>query len=44
NSLDSVYSNGLTEGCNNKIKVMKRICYGYRNYDRFRKRIVHCFS
>ena len=44
NSLDSAYSNGLTEGCNNKIKVMKRIGYGYRNYDRFRKRILHCFS
>ena len=44
NSLRSPYSNGFTEGCNNKIKVLKRIAFGYRNYDRFRKRILHSFS
>lgn len=34
------YSNGYTEGCNNKIKVLKRISYGIRHFDRFRVRIL----
>lgn len=34
------YSNGFTEGMNNKIKTVKRVGYGYRNFDRFRARIV----
>ncbi len=38
------YTNGFTEGCNNKIKVLKRISYGVRNFDRFRKRILHIFK
>ena len=38
------YTNGFTEGCNNKIKVLKRNAYGYRNFNRFRKRILHMFS
>ena len=44
NSFDVPYSNGFTEGCNNKIKVLKRNAYGYRNFERFRNRILHCFS
>lgn len=44
NSLDCPYSNGFTEGCNNKIKVLKRIAFGFRNYPRFRNRILHAFS
>jgi transposase len=44
NSLSSPYSNGLTEGCNNKIKVLKRIGFGYRNFDRLRMRVLHSFS
>ncbi|MDF2944843.1 MAG: transposase family protein [Herbinix sp.] len=36
------YTNGPTEGCNNKIKVLKRISYGIRNFERFRTRIIHC--
>ncbi|NLK27245.1 MAG: ISL3 family transposase [Clostridiales bacterium] len=36
------YTNGPTEGYNNKIKVIKRISYGIRNFDRFRTRILHC--
>ena len=32
NSFDVPYSNGFTEGCNNKIKVIKRNAYGYRNF------------
>ncbi len=38
------YSNGFTEGCNNKIKVLKRISYGMRNFKRFRIRILHIFN
>ncbi|MBO5555824.1 MAG: transposase, partial [Oscillospiraceae bacterium] len=29
-------------GCNNKTKVLKRVCYGVRNFSRFRNRILHC--
>jgi len=38
------YTNGFTEGCNNKIKVLKRNCYGLRNFNRFRNRILHMMS
>lgn len=38
------YTNGTTEGFNNKIKVLKRSSYGIRNFDRFRTRILHCTS
>jgi len=41
NALDVPYSNGFTEGCNNKIKVIKRISFGIRNFDRLRNRILH---
>lgn len=44
NSFDVPYSNGFTEGCNNKIKVLKRNAYGYRNFERFRNRILHMFT
>ncbi|MEG2928764.1 MAG: transposase, partial [Oscillospiraceae bacterium] len=44
NSFEYRYSNGFTEGCNNKIKVLKRNAYGYRNFKRFRNRILHIFS
>lgn len=43
NSFDVPYTNGFTEGCNNKIKVLKRNAYGYRNFERFRKRILYMF-
>ena len=41
NSFDVPYSNGFTEGCNNKTKVLKRVCFGVRNFDTFRNRILH---
>ena len=41
-SFDCRYTNGFTEGCNNKTKVLKRVCFGVRNFDRFRNRILHC--
>jgi len=44
NSFDYPYTNGFTEGVNNKIKVLKRNAYGYRNFYRFRNRILHMFS
>lgn len=33
------YSNGVTEGINNKIKLIKRVSYGYRNFYNLRDRI-----
>lgn len=41
NAFDCHYSNGFTEGVNNSIKVLKRVAYGYRNFDNFRTRILH---
>ncbi|WP_082193931.1 MULTISPECIES: transposase [Bacillaceae] len=32
-------SNGKAEGTNNKIKLIKRRAYGYRNMERFKLRI-----
>ena len=40
NSFDCKYSNGFTEGCNNKIKVLKRIAFGYRSFRNMRQRIL----
>lgn len=42
NSMDVPWTNGFTEGCNNKTKVLKRVCFGVRNFRRFRNRILHC--
>lgn len=42
NAIKYPWSNGFTEGCNNKTKVLKRICFGVRNFHRFRNRILHC--
>lgn len=44
NSIKYPYSNGFTEGCNNKIKVLKRNAYGFSNFKRFRNRILFIFS
>ena len=44
NSKIEPYTNGFTEGCNNKIKVLKRNAYGFRNFTRFRNRILHMFN
>lgn len=38
---DFPYTNGYTEGMNNKIKVLKRNAFGVRNFYRFRNRILH---
>lgn len=34
------YTNGPTEGFNNKIKVLKRVSYGLKNFNRYRNRIL----
>lgn len=44
NSFFCPYTNGFTEGCNNKIKVLKRNAYGLKNFKRFRNRILFMFS
>ena len=44
NALDYPWTNGFTEGCNNKIKVIKRLSYGVRNFNRFRNRLLFCLS
>lgn len=33
-------SNGCLEGMNNKIKGIKLVAYGFRNFNNFKKRIV----
>lgn len=40
NAFDCGYTNGFTEGCNNKIKVLKRIAFGYRSFNNMRQRIL----
>lgn len=40
NYFDYPYTNGFVEGKNNRIKVIKRVAYGYRNSDNFRQRIL----
>ena len=42
NSMDVPWTNGFIEGCNNKTKVLKRACFGMRNFNNFRKRILFC--
>ena len=42
NAMDVPWTNGYIEGCNNKTKVLKRVCFGMRNFDNFRKRILFC--
>lgn len=39
NIVEYKINNGFVEGNNNKIKVIKRVSYGLRNYERFRKLI-----
>ena len=40
NYFDYPYTNGFLEGKNNRIKVIKRTAYGYRNPQNFRQRIL----
>jgi len=40
NYFEYPYTNGFLEGKNNRIKVIKRVAYGYRNAANFRQRIL----
>ena len=40
NALKVSYSNGPMEGYNNKIKTLKRIAFGFRNFTHFKARIL----
>ena len=42
--IDKRFSNGFTEGLNNKIKVIKRVAFGYRNFDFFRLRLMYILN
>lgn len=44
NSFTCPYTNGYTEGINNKVKVLKRNAYGMRNFNRFRNRVLHMMT
>src|SRR5690625_1261147 len=44
NSLLYPYNNGRIEGINNKIKVLNRVAYGYRNFSNFKNRIMLHFK
>ena len=37
---DERITNGVVEGINNKIKLIKRSAYGFRNFDNFRTRVL----
>lgn len=41
NAFTRTYFNGFTECISNTIKVIKRIAYGYPNFDNFKLRILH---
>ena len=42
--IDERFSNGFTEGMNNKIKVIKRVAFGYKNFKFFRLRIMYILN
>jgi len=41
NALRYEWSNGVTEGHINKLKLIKRSMYGRANFDLLRRRVVH---
>jgi len=42
--IDKRFSNGYTEGLNNKIKVIKRNGFGYKDFDFFRLRLLYILN
>ena len=42
--IDKRLSNGYTEGLNNKIKVIKRVGFGYKNFEFFRLRLLYILN
>ncbi|MEG4582827.1 transposase [Microcoleus sp. MON1_C5] len=37
-------TNGVMEGINNRIKLIKRQAYGFVNFNNLRERLLACFS
>ena len=44
NSFIYSYNNGRIEGINNKIKVLNKVAYGYRNFYNYKNRIILHFK
>jgi len=44
NSFIYPFNNGRIEGINNKIKILNRIAYGYRNFNNYKNRILLHFK
>ncbi|WP_157967856.1 transposase [Paraliobacillus sp. X-1268] len=44
NSFNYKYDNGRIEGINNKIKVINRVAYGYRNFNHYKNQILLHFN
>ena len=42
--IDKRFTNGYTEGLNNKIKVIKRNAYGYKNFEFLRLRLMYILN
>ena len=38
--IETGYNNGFIEGCNTTIKTLKRVGYGYKKFDAFKRRIM----
>lgn len=44
NTFTYKYNNGRIEGINNKIKVLSRVAYGYRNFSNYKNQIILHFN
>jgi len=44
NSFNYTYNNGRIEGVNNKIKVLNRVSYGFRNFKNYKNRMLLHFA
>jgi transposase len=44
NSLRNNYSNSFAEGLNNKVRVIQRMAYGYKDFDYLRLKIIQQFN
>ena len=44
NSLKHGYSNAFAEGLNNKVRVIQRMAYGYKDFDYLRLKIIQQFN
>jgi transposase len=44
NYFENHTTNGLTEGMNTKIKLIKRKSYGFANFEHLRLKLLACFN